>query len=203
VNQVDEQSLPKPLGFRTRPTQSQSRYHQTQSNDDKTPDEKSARAIAPEKSSDFGNYIKAFSAELLIIKSSQILVLQTFDSTSGTTTTTTITMSSDYPIKSTVPMGNQYPPQYNHTQVTIGEATASMICGIVGLFFFGIILGPIAIFLGVAAKKKIKENPQGLTGEGQATAGIVCGSIAVAGWIILIIFWIVVASAAASTAGST
>jgi hypothetical protein len=111
-------------------------------------------------------------------------------------------MSSDYPIKSTVPMGNQYPPQYNPTQVTVGEATASMICGIVSLFFFGPILGPIAICLGVSAKKKIKENPQGLTGNAQATAGIVCGSIALAVWIIFIIIWIIVASTAASTAGS-
>jgi hypothetical protein len=73
-------------------------------------------------------------------------------------------------------MGNQYQPQYQ-TQVTVCEATASMICGIVSLVCFGIILGPIAIFLGLSAKKQIKENPYGLTGDCQATAGIVTGSI--------------------------
>jgi hypothetical protein len=62
------------------------------------------------------------------------------------------------------------------------------------LVCFGIILGPIAIFLGLSAKKQIKENPQGLTGDCQATAGIVCGSIAIALWLLFIILWIVVAT---------
>jgi predicted RND superfamily exporter protein len=83
-------------------------------------------------------------------------------------------------------MGNQYAA--GGAPNTSGEATAAMICGIIGLFFFGIILGPIAICLGVSAKNKIKQNPEALTGECQATAGIVMGSIAVALWVIILIY---------------
>jgi Domain of unknown function (DUF4190) len=102
-----------------------------------------------------------------------------------------IIMTTNYPTQPSIPMGNQYAGG-GAPMIVIGEATASMVCGIVGLFFFGIILGPIAICLGVSAKKKIKENPQALTGEGQATAGIVMGSIAVALWGIFVILWVTI-----------
>jgi Domain of unknown function (DUF4190) len=74
---------------------------------------------------------------------------------------------------------------------TSGLATASMVCGIVSLtfvwFYYGIILSPIAIILGIVAHRKIKQNRQELTGECQATAGIITGSIALVGFITLII----------------
>jgi uncharacterized Tic20 family protein len=93
-------------------------------------------------------------------------------------------------------MGNQYAS--GGAPNTSGEATAAMICGIIGLLFFGIILGPIAICLGVSAKNKIKQNPEALTGECQATAGIVMGSIAVVLWVIAIIFYVISAGAGSS-----
>jgi len=52
------------------------------------------------------------------------------------------------------------------------NANASMICGIIGIFFFGIILGPIAICLAKAAEKEIKENPETVDGDCQANAGL-------------------------------
>lgn len=87
--------------------------------------------------------------------------------------------------KTAVPMGTA--PQQQSGQ-TNGLATASLVCGVVGLIVFGIILGPIAICLGVSAKTKIHENP-GMQGEGSANAGIVMGIIDVIGWAIVIFFF--------------
>lgn len=80
-------------------------------------------------------------------------------------------------------------PQYQQQMPTetSGMAIAALVCGIIGLFFFGIILGPVAICLGLSAKNKIREDPQRYTGQCQATAGIVLGIIDVIGSIIFII----------------
>ena len=72
-------------------------------------------------------------------------------------------------------------------QRTNGKAIASLTIGIISIFVFGIILGPIAICLGLSAKKDIEENPETMIGLGQANAGIICGSIAMIIWVILII----------------
>lgn len=64
------------------------------------------------------------------------------------------------------------------------KAIASLVCSLVGLFFFGIILGPIAIHLGLKAKKDIRERPNEVQGECMATSGIVIGSIEIALFII-------------------
>ena len=91
------------------------------------------------------------------------------------------------PVQSSVavPMG-----QSNATAVELknsGFAIASMVCGIVGLFVFGVILGTLAIIFGVIALNKINERPNELKGLCQAKAGIVCGCVAIVLWIILII----------------
>jgi len=57
----------------------------------------------------------------------------------------------------------------------------ALICGIVGLFIAGLILGVIAITQGAKAKA------MGHTG-GKATAGIVLGVIDIVGWIIIIMY---------------
>jgi len=44
------------------------------------------------------------------------------------------------------------------------------VCAIVGIVFFGIILGPITIFLARGARRRIPEDPE-LGGDGVATAG--------------------------------
>ena len=62
----------------------------------------------------------------------------------------------------------------------------SLIFAIIGIFFYGIILGPIAIILGVIGRKK--DDSKGL-----ATAGLIIGIIvtilAIIGLIFRIFFW--------------
>ena len=69
-------------------------------------------------------------------------------------------------------------------------AITSMVCGIISLVFLisSIILGPLAISLGVIAIKRINEKPQELQGCGMAKAGVICGTIAVVIFVALIIF---------------
>lgn len=65
-------------------------------------------------------------------------------------------------------------------------ATAGMVCGILGLFFFGIILGPLAIILSGVALCKLSENPNENGGRCQANAGLILGIIDVVVWVILL-----------------
>lgn len=62
-----------------------------------------------------------------------------------------------------------------------GYGIASLIISIIGIFVAGIILGPIAIILGLVGRKK--DDSKGL-----ATAGLIIGIIVTILWIILIIF---------------
>lgn len=55
-------------------------------------------------------------------------------------------------------------------------AVASLICSIIGLFFFQMILGPVAISLASGARRRIQENPR-LEGGGIAAAGLMIGII--------------------------
>lgn len=61
-------------------------------------------------------------------------------------------------------------------------ATTAMVLGIIGLaggFFCGlpIVLSPFALFLGLAAKKRIDASAGALTGRGNAQAGFILGII--------------------------
>ena len=56
-----------------------------------------------------------------------------------------------------------------------GKATSAMWCGIIGLLCFGIILGPIAVIMGILAHSEISKSGGQLTGSGRATAGIILG----------------------------
>jgi hypothetical protein len=62
-------------------------------------------------------------------------------------------------------------------------AVASLVCGIIGLFIFGIILGIVAIVNANKAKRMIGTDPR-YGGGGMATAGLVLGIIAVAAGVI-------------------
>ncbi len=64
-------------------------------------------------------------------------------------------------------------------------AGESLKYGIIGLFCFGIILGPMAISKGLKAKKLIAKDPN-LDGEGKATAGVILGIIATVIWVLSI-----------------
>ena len=63
------------------------------------------------------------------------------------------------------------------------EANEALTYGIVGIFCFGFILGPIAVSKALKAKKMIAMNPR-LAGSGKATAGLVLGILAFVFWII-------------------
>jgi len=76
-----------------------------------------------------------------------------------------------------------YPPPVAPAPKKNGLAIAAMICGICGFFCYGI-PGIVGLILGLVAKKKIKQNGEG--GSGFATAGIVCGAIAIALWALVI-----------------
>jgi hypothetical protein len=78
-----------------------------------------------------------------------------------------------------------------------GMAIASLVLGIVSLvtflcYFFGFIPGILAIIFGVMARRQIRQSDG--QGYGMATAGLICGSIAV-GLIVLGLTAIVIAYA--------
>ena len=92
------------------------------------------------------------------------------------------------PFATAIPSGQAPAPAYNRENN--GKAVAAMVCGIVGIFIFGIILGPIAICLGTAAKQEIKANPDKMKGNCQANAGISCGIVAIVIWVIFLILYL-------------
>ncbi len=63
------------------------------------------------------------------------------------------------------------------------EANEALKYAILGLFCFGIILGPMAIAKASKAKKMIAANPN-LTGDGKATAAMVIGVVDLLFWVI-------------------
>jgi len=63
------------------------------------------------------------------------------------------------------------------------EANEALTMAIIGLFCFGIILGPMAISKASKAKKMIEMNPR-LTGSGKATAATIIGVIALVLWVL-------------------
>ncbi|MBT2410319.1 DUF4190 domain-containing protein [Streptomyces sp. ISL-12] len=71
---------------------------------------------------------------------------------------------------------------------TNGLAIASLVCGIVGLFVFNVILGPVAIVLGAVGLRQAGVKG----GAGMAKAGIVLGVLA------LVLFGVLLAVSAAN-----
>jgi hypothetical protein len=63
------------------------------------------------------------------------------------------------------------------------EAGEALTMAIIGLFCFGIILGPLAIAKASKAKRFIERDPT-LTGSGKATAATVIGIIEIVLWVL-------------------
>ena len=63
-------------------------------------------------------------------------------------------------------------------------AIASLVCGLAGIPFFGLITGLVAVVLGVLALSAIRASTQ--RGLGLALAGLILGIVDVTGWIILL-----------------
>ena len=67
-------------------------------------------------------------------------------------------------------------------------ATAGMVCGIIGIFFFGIILGPLAIIFSSVAKCKMSSHPDEYGGHCQANAGLILGILDIVIWAVALMF---------------
>jgi hypothetical protein len=87
------------------------------------------------------------------------------------------------------PYGQPYPPPYGYplVQRTNGMAIASMVLGILWIYWIGSIL---ALIFGYIAKNQIRER--GEAGSGMATAGIVLGWIGVGILALVLLFGIAV-----------
>lgn len=62
-----------------------------------------------------------------------------------------------------------------------------MVCGIVGLLFFGVVLGVVAIVLGVQSRAVIRQQPLTFKGDGVAIAGIVLGIFDVVAFVVIMV----------------
>ncbi|MFC1840329.1 DUF4190 domain-containing protein [Thermodesulfobacteriota bacterium] len=78
------------------------------------------------------------------------------------------------------------PPQVEEGTIPCKEASEALKYAILGIFCFGIILGPVAISKANKAKKMIEKNPQ-LTGSGKATAAMIIGIIVSILWVLGVI----------------
>jgi hypothetical protein len=71
------------------------------------------------------------------------------------------------------------PPSWGYPQPpprqSNGLAIASLVCGIVGMLFFGIVLGPLAVIFGAVGLSRAN---RGASGRGQAIAGLILGIVA-------------------------
>mgnify|MGYP003565881667 CR=1 FL=1 len=95
-------------------------------------------------------------------------------------------------------------PQYYYPVVVIktnGKAIASMILGIIGLFFFcflfWIACSTIALILGYIARREITASGGLQTGDNMALAGIICGWAGLAIGILWVTFLAIYAAATA------
>jgi hypothetical protein len=70
---------------------------------------------------------------------------------------------------------------YHGPKMNAPGAVASLVFGIVGLLFCGVIFGPVAISKSSSAKRAIASDPT-LTGGGLATAGMVLGILDLVCW---------------------
>ena len=68
----------------------------------------------------------------------------------------------------------------------VKDASSALIFALVGIFCFGIVLGPIAIFKGIKAINTINFDPN-YKGKGRAIAAIILGSLEVLLWVLGII----------------
>ena len=64
------------------------------------------------------------------------------------------------------------------------DGTTVLVLGIVSIFCFGIVLGPIAAIMGRNAVKEIDANPSAYTNRGQVQAGMILGIIAIVLWVV-------------------
>jgi hypothetical protein len=70
---------------------------------------------------------------------------------------------------------------------TDSQATVSLVLGILSVFCCGIVLGPVALFMGNASRRRIDASGGAVGGYGLATAGMVLGIIGTVLWVLGIV----------------
>lgn len=75
---------------------------------------------------------------------------------------------------------------YHGPQTNAPGAVSSLVYGIVGMFFCGVILGPVAISKSSSARRAMAEDPS-LGGAGLATAGMVLGIVDIVLFVLLVV----------------
>lgn len=78
-------------------------------------------------------------------------------------------------------------PSYGGYAQPHPRATLILVLGILSLFCFGIVLGPIAGVMGKNALDEIDANPGAYTNRGQVQAGMILGIVGFVASIILLI----------------
>lgn len=101
------------------------------------------------------------------------------------------------PVQPMPPMQPMAPMPYGMPQPVRSSTLAmvSLVSGILGLTLCGGIGSIVALITGIMAKNEFKRD-RTLTGEGQATAGVILGGIGVGLMVIGLIIWIVILAAA-------
>jgi len=79
------------------------------------------------------------------------------------------------------------PPPLPSSQTNHPRAVASLVCAVVGLLFFGIVLGVVAIFLGYQARNAIRLDPLKYKGDGIALAGLILGIFDVVAYVVIVV----------------
>jgi hypothetical protein len=77
-------------------------------------------------------------------------------------------------------MAVEGPPAVDGT-IPCPEASEALKYAIISFFCCGVVLGPMAISKGMAARRAIHDDPK-LTGEGKANVAIMLGIVALALW---------------------
>ena len=78
------------------------------------------------------------------------------------------------------------PPILESATVPCKEAGEALTMAIIGLFCFGIILGPMALSKASTAKKIIEADPR-MTGSGKAQAAMIIGILDIVLWVVYIV----------------
>lgn len=66
------------------------------------------------------------------------------------------------------------------------RAVAALACGIIGFVFFPLVLGVVAIVLGVQARQAIRTEPFLYKGENLAISAIVLGALSVVLFVVVV-----------------
>lgn len=102
-------------------------------------------------------------------------------------------LSSWRPIQTAEPIPpppQEQPPPATTSPRTNSLAVAGFICGLVGFFIFGVMLGPLAVVLGVVALSQIRKSGDSHGGKGFAIAAIVVGALAFFGALAVLIWFL-------------